>query len=104
MYPTNAEIAPSLVDLAACGVADPCSAVYTTIQRRDDRRYPDPDPAGRTEHRVRDRLSQLDLRLTKILRFGRTRVRHVSTSTHLQSAAVLTTIGAYARPSSGRRP
>ena len=96
--PTNAEIAPSLGrNLAACGAADPCSAVYTTIQPGVTiGGTPTPILLVAPNTVFEDRLSQLDLRLTKILRFGRTRVQGMFDIYNIfNAAAVLTTIGAY---------
>lgn len=91
-------VAPSLGrNIAACGAVNPCNAVYTTVQ-------PGVTITGAPTAILlvapnsvfEDRLSQLDLRLTKILRFGRTRVQGMFDIYNVfNAAAVLATNGAY---------
>jgi hypothetical protein len=74
--PTNAEVAPSLGrNLAACGTATPCDAVYSTVSPGASIVAASSIFLVEPNTVFEDRLSQLDVRLTKIFRFGRTRLQ-----------------------------
>ena len=94
--PTNAEIAPSLGrSLAACGTTSPCNAAFTTagstgIATATSIFLVEPNTV------FEDRLSQLDVRLTKIVRVRRVRLQGMLDVYNVFNAStVLTTNGRY---------